>query len=251
MYTNQNGEALAFGACGTFRLRSIDTSGLAVTVDTQSALGCHGAVTREILYNPRTIPCKLAVIAKDHTGRHSAAGLREHWQEVMRVLAPHIPGTLRVWDEAGRSWDIDCRPAEVPAPTRKPGAWYNFDVSFVADHPFWRDTVPISTTIDAGTFGIYNDQPQEMTMIARVIGPTDSVRIACGAKRMFINQSIPEGQTLIIDTGRQQITLNGVNASYKLSIDSEYIRLPPGDNTVEVACNQPVELEFYRNYVGV
>ncbi len=251
IYTGPQGRSIEFGPCGTYRLRSIDTSGLGAAADTARALGTHGAAAGEILYNQRTIPCRLALVGKDEHGRHSSVQLRQAWQTVLQVMAPHAPGTLQVWDGSGTPYVIRCRPAEVPALTRKLGAWYNFDVDLIADDPFWRELIPEKQTWTGEPLRAYNAETVDMPFIAEITGPADSVKITCAGQTLFVNQNIPEGQTLTIDTDRRRVTLDGVYAGHKLSVDSDYIRLPTGPHTIEVECTQPVTFHFIRLYLGV
>ena len=250
LYISPQGRSIEFGPCGIYRLRSIDTSGLGTTSDTVRALNTHGTAAGEILYNQRTIPCRLALVGTD-SGRHSMVRLREAWQTGRRVMAPHVTATLQVWDGSDTPYTIRCRPLEVPTLTRKLGAWYNFDVELIADDPFWREVIPEEQTWTGDPIRIYNEQPMEMPFTATVTGPVDSVEITCGGQRLFVNQSIPEGQTLIIDTDRRRVTLDGAYVGHKLSVDSDYFRLPTGENTLEVTCTQPVTFRFIRLYLGV
>lgn len=251
IYTGPQGQSIEFGPCGTYRLRSIDVNGLGAADDAVRALGMHGASAGEILYNTRTIPCRLALVGKDEQGRHSMEQLRQAWKNVLRTMAPHAPGTLQLWDGSGTPHVIRCRPAEVPVLQHKLGAWYNFDVNLIADDPFWRQLIPETQTWTGAPLNVYNSELLEMPFIAEVTGPADGVKITTAGQKLFINQSIPEGQTLTIDTDRRRITLNGVYAGHMLSVDSEYIRLPAGPHTITVECTRPVTFRFIRLYLGV
>lgn len=251
-----NGQELLFGASPPLLLYSVDANSLGTNRITSRGAGQNGAVTQEVTYNARTIPCTLGFVGLEN-GRYSERALRLLWRDISKILTPHAEGLLTYYT-ALDAYQIRCYPLEFPNYQRLAGASCKFSVDFVADMPFWQSAEENALALSPQT-EIWTESDVETPVTLTIYGPAGNVKITnqTTGKFLRVGQSIGGGQRLEIETGRGQarlITGQAVTyANYKLAINSEYIKLAPGKNQILVESDSPnpVRLQYRNAYLGV
>ena len=128
-YENAVGR-VEFKKTGPVYMSKIDASGAGVEAQSEELIGAPGAVTMGLRARSRVIPASF---------QFADIGYPMDRDFLAAVFSPLMSGTLVLHGELD-DYAIDCRPQEAPSFVRNSGVDYlwDFDVSFIADYPFFR-----------------------------------------------------------------------------------------------------------------
>lgn len=278
-YLNKNtGASISFGNSYPFVLKSIDANSISTTKITSTAIGMDGQHTDSVVYNPRTIICELSFngISGEKYDRQQ---MQLNWQRIADIFAPNTEGVLTYDNDAG-SYQIDCRPLELPNYSKVIGTYCNFKMQFVADYPFWRSVktftqpvqhiegglrYPLKYPISYGTISrlAYIDNKTSSILPIKIFG-----KLTKGAR--FNLQNLTTGKIIKIsnvfannmtsDIDFELDTYTGrVKGGNIFTFDSDFdIALKQGQNIFELSLFLPAEgeppevyIKYNLLYIGV
>lgn len=103
---------------------------------------------------------------------------------------------------------------------------------------------------------VNNTGPEDVYPIIDIYGPTSYPVITnqTTGKYLALDINIADGEVLTIDTRNRIILLGGVNSLYALDLESSWIYLAPGNNTINVATEGGaghVDLRYRVSRLGV
>lgn len=165
-------------------------------------------------------------------GKFSISAAKAFADELRRVFVPGQVGTL-TWTDGAKTRVIDCRTSEFPIIKNVFGCCFAAEFKLIADYPYWQ-----GETHSYAFEGVYP--------ASRSINLTN----ACGIAVPFVFTSthpyialaaystnggvirLTEGNfsgSLMVDTRKCLVTLNGERANHYLSPQSTFFKFPPGD----------------------
>lgn len=105
--------------------------------------------------------------------------------------------------------------------------WLEFTIPFKTANPY---ILGITQKSLSGSGIITNSGNTETPLIIEIYGEITNPVITIGSYVLSYSGTIPAGQTLIVDTEKKTVTLNGENVLYNWS--GGFPKLQPGDNLV-------------------
>lgn len=285
-FTNEYGKSISFGPSPPLFLESIDPNSIGTTADSYRPIGADGQITKEVLYNPRTIIATLSFVGI-REGRYSEAELRSIWLNVGNVLTPHKEGTLTYQNEGG-VYFIKCRPLSMPNFNRAVATFSRFKIEFLADKSFWMSKTafksglgqvekmwqyPYSYPLTYGEWRtdaiIVNDCNVPVPVKIEIQSTAVHIKVTNSSTGEFIqvDKALTSLQKMIIDTEECLVTVETYstdgsltdteNANYLLTVDSTPdMKLQVGENTLIVengvaVSNIPATVTYYKRYLVV
>ena len=271
-YINEFGKSITFGDELPYFLEYIDGSGLGAATEVYKSYGDDGQRKGITTLEARTILCDFIFAF-----RGTAENYRKKWVKICDIFNPKLNGTLFYEDDGG-SYKIGCRPFELPKKITN----QKFSMQFVADSPFWQAKqgfyqklgtvvgglkLPLSFNpkIKLGTWikecTIDNDTSVETPFVITVESVSDYCKIT-NQKGEFIkiDKPIGAGEKLVIDTGNYNVKLYFADGSFiyannKITLDSTYLKLYAGENTLTLDNGQATlataSIEYNKLFVGV
>lgn len=251
---------------GIVALEGVSGVGLP-TVNTQWVEGAgNGAVYRGERVLPRDVDLPLLVVTPDR------AAMRDTMTRLARMLSG--PMTFRFIDHDETSWTLAVRRAGggqmvLGTDTSRDLLQASTVVTLRAGDPFWtsgtaqRATVAgisgrglikdpdgagalkatlsalrLSSSQTLGEFSMRNDGDAAASPVWTISGPGENLVVTSSTGESFSwNGTLVAGDTLVIDTARATVMLNGVSSYNLLGPAPRLWKVPPGTTTAVVALN--------------
>lgn len=215
-------------------LENFDGSSAGATSVTYRPVEFDGRRTVSANLSARTIILPVEFAAKA-AGKYSRAGALAVWDRLMKVFVPLHEGVL-VWSDGVNSRRIKCRVAETPKLTEKLPYLFAASLSLVADYPYWEDISEHSVAVAAGsTVTINNACGLAVPICIDVPAGGSQPLIFSRTAGHGIGFNIAPTKNCVVDTKECTVTLSdGTLANHLLGVNSEYFRLLPGDNEIQV-----------------
>ena len=204
----------------------------------------------------RTIVVPVQFTAVEN-GRYSRKGALAVWERLLRTFVPLHEGWL-VWSDGTNSRRIKCRLSETPQLTQVLPFLFSASFSLVADFPYWEDCTEHSLTVTASAASVTVSNPCGLEVPFSVDIPSGGsqplIYSRTADKRISFAVSPPGGCT--VDTRECTVTLSdGTLANHLLTVDSEFFRLLPGDNDIQIlgtgSSSDSAAIRWRDLYMGV
>lgn len=170
-------------------------------------------------------------------GKRSRAGALAVWEQLLKVFVPLHEGWL-VWTDGTNSRRIKCRTVETPKLTQILPWLFSASFSLVADYPYWEDCAEKSVTVtySMSSVNVENTCGLEVPFCVDISGGGSSQPyIYSRTADKYIVFAIAPGSACTVDTRECTVTLaDGTLANHLLSVESEFFRLLPGSNQIQV-----------------
>lgn len=215
-------------------LENFDGSSAGASAVTYRPVEFDGQRTVSANLSARTIILPVEFTAKS-AGKYSRRGALAVWSKLMQVFVPLHDGIL-TWTDGTNSRRIKCRTAEVPKLTEKLPYLFAASFSLVADYPYWEDISEHSVAVTAGTaVTINNACGLSVPLCIDVPAGGSAPLIFSRTAGYGIAFNTAPTKKCVVDTKECTVTLSdGTLANHLLAVDSEYFRLLPGDNVIQV-----------------
>ena len=259
-YTNSaNGLSMEFSSDSRtmhLDLRNFDGCSVGASAVTYKPVGIDGEKLITGTLNSRTIilPVEFTAISG---GKYSRAGALGIWEQLLRTFIPLNDGWL-VWTDGTRSRRIKCRTAETPKLTQVLPFLFSAQISLIADYPYWESTEEHSVSVAASASAVTVDNTCGIAVPLCIDVPSG------GSQPLIYNRtagcglsfSIAPEQDCTVDTRECTVTLDdGSFANHLLSADSEFFRLLPGENVIQVlgtgSGSDTAKIRWRDLYMGV
>lgn len=197
----------------------------------------------------RTVEVSVNFGGKEN-GRFSRKAALARWEEIQRVFVPGQYGKL-TWTDGENSRFIRCRTSETPAISEILPFLFGAKFELVADLPLWFDTVENEMGFVSGQNIINN--PCGLTV-------PFCLDIPAGAGVFILNnltsgkllKMLNTGESYTIDTAACTVTTSGGElVNNRLSVDSEFFGLVPGDNTFMASGSGTFYIRWRKAYMGI
>lgn len=226
-------------------LESIDATSLSGNFAVSTLARSVGQVTDYRTVGSRTIICNCAVWVTDGD---------QILDEIIALFNPLRTGTLTITTDSGE-YEIDCYPQAVPQIKNDDNRKdiYRFEVDFVCDYPFFRESHNVKKNLNAGTTKIYSDSvidtPVEIAIPAR---DTETLFVLANSVGNFALSVLPCSEQITVDTKTfTAVSENGQDISNKIAVASqiEDFKLVYGLNSI--TSSVPFTLCYYNLTLGV
>jgi hypothetical protein len=237
-------------------LKQFDGASVGASAVVYSPVEFDGQKTISANLNARTIvlPVEFSAVVD---GKRSRAGAIAVWEQLLRVFVPLHEGWL-VWSDGTNSRRIKCRTVETPKFTQVLPWLFSASFSLIADYPYWEDVSEqsLEVTASATAVTVNNSCGLEVPFCVDVAGSDNLPFIYNRTTDKGITFAISPGSACVVDTKECTVTLaDGTLANHLLSVESEFFRLLPGDNELQVlslASGSSSAVIRWRNlYMGV
>lgn len=204
----------------------------------------------------RTIVVPVQFTAVEN-GRYSRAGALAVWEKLLRTFVPLHEGWL-VWSDGTNSRRIKCRLSETPLLTEVLPFLFSASFSLVADFPYWEDCTEQTVDVSASASAVAVNNSCGLAVPLCVDVPSG------GSQPLIYNRTtgkgvafaIAPGSDCVVDTRECTVTLSdGTLANHLLTVDSEFFRLAPGENEIQVlgvgSGSNTAKIRWRNLYTGV
>lgn len=205
--------------------------------------------------NARTIVVPVEISARAD-GRFSRAGALAAWEQLLKVFVPLHEGWL-TWTDGTNSRRIKCRTAEVPQLTQTLPFLFSATVSLIADFPYWESLTEhsIAVTASAAAVTVNNTCGLAVPLCVDVPAGGSAPLIYNRTTGCGLSFAIAPEQSCTVDTRECTVTLaDGSYANHLLSVESEFFRLAPGNNELQVlgtGTSNTATIRWKDMYTGV
>lgn len=234
-YTNSvNGLSAEFSSDSPLMhldLKSFDGSSVGAASITYKPVEFDGQRTISTSLSARTISLPVEFTARENNtySRKSALAVRD---KLLRVFAPMDDGWL-VWTDGTNSRRIKCRTAETPQFTEHLPFLFSATFSLVADYPYWESTEEHRIELSSGYHSVTNSCGLAVPVCIDVPSGGSQPAVLLRSTGAGIGFAIAPEQDCIVDTRECTVTYaDGSYASHLLTANSEYFKLPPGENEI-------------------
>lgn len=216
-------------------LKQFDGASAGASAVVYSPVEFDGQKTISANLNARTIvlPVEFSAVAD---GKRSRAGAIAVWEQLLRVFVPLHEGWL-VWSDGTNSRRIKCRTVETPKFTQVLPWLFSASFSLIADYPYWEDVSEQSLEVASSATAVTVDNScgLEVPFCIDVAGSDNLPYIYNRTADKRISFAISPGSACVVDTKECTVTLaDGTLANHLLTVDSEFFRLLPGKNQIQV-----------------
>ena len=228
-YRTEYGESIYFGSDRGFYCESIDTTGTAARISSETIIGADGRITTGANLDGKTIPCSFAFY--DEFG---SALLRD---KIVRMFSPLVNADLEVTGQNG-TYVLSGAPDAVPSVKREPDnpdIW-RWSINFRSDSAYWR-RLPEKNIEITGTGQIITMTNTTGILLPMIIELYDTAyMIRNDTTGIQFTAQTDEGEVTIINTDNGKIVdQNGNNVNYRVSGDVFNFNLIPGNNRIIVS----------------
>ncbi len=258
-YTNSvNGLSMEFSSDSRelhLDLQNFDGSSVSAAAITYKPVDMDGQRFISSSLNARTINLPVEFAAKPD-GKYSRAGALAVWEKLLQVFVPLHEGWL-VWTDGTDSRRIKCRTSETPQLTQKLPFLFSTSVSLIADYPFWESTTEHSLAVaaSAAAVTVKNSSGVAVPLCIDVPAGGSQPLIYNRTAGCGISFAIAPEQSCTVDTRECVVTLaDGSFANHLLNVDSEFFRLLPGNNELQilgVGSSNTAVIRWRDHYMGV
>ena len=190
-------------------------------------------------------------------GKHSRKAALAVWGKLLKVFVPLHDGWL-VWSDGTNSRRIKCRLSETPQISEVLPFLFSASFSLVADFPYWDDCSETSLEVSASasTVTVTNSCGLEVPFCVDIPSGGSQPLIYSRTADKRISFAISPGSGCTVDTRECTVTLSdGTLANNLLTVDSEFFRLSPGANEIQVlgvgSGSNPAVIRWRNLYMGV
>lgn len=271
IYENERGQSIEFSVWSPFFLDNVDgISGLKSSIYTNKGMGQDGSTFLTSSLEHRNIVIQGSILKDKELNR----------EKLLTTINPKLNAKL-TWDNGKEKKHVICRVEQAPVINKniKP----KFQISLIANNPYWLDNLiigeQIATWIGGWKFkfklpfkfktkgetkkNIYNsghvDTPVEVIFKGPAVNP--SIINLTTNEFIKVNRTLTADDTLYITTdfGNKKVEFerNGArtNAFNYIDLDSTFFNLQVGDNLLEYNTDnlepQSVEIKYRNKYLGV
>ncbi len=201
-----------------------------------------------------TLPVEFTAIVD---GKYSRSGALAVWENLLRVFNPLNEGLL-VWTDGKTSRRIKCRAAETPKLTQVLPFLFSASFTLTADFPYWESTEEHSVDVAASAAAVTVNNACGLSVPICVDVPSS------GSMPLIYNRTtgkglafaLEPGSACVVDTKECTVTLSdGSFANHLLTVDSEFFRLAPGENVIQVlgtgSGSNSAKIRWRDYYLGV
>ena len=216
-------------------LKQFDGAGVSASAVTYKPVELDGQKTISTALSARSITLPVQFTAVEG-GSYSRRGALAVWDRLLRVFCPLNEGWL-VWTDGVNSRRIKCRAVETPRLNQVLPYLFSAAFSLTADFSYWEDCTEKRVEVAAGA------QTVTVTNACGLAVPVCIDVPAGGSQPLILNRAAGKGigvdiapnQDCTVDTKECTVTLaDGTLANNLLSVNSEYFRLLPGENEIQV-----------------
>lgn len=213
-----------------------------VEVETSLIPGRAGLFLEDATLGPMVVKIRL-LLALD--GAHTASELAKIRRYLRGWLVPPARGAaLSLPDDPGLEWhDVVCTDS---------GNWDALledgyvDVEFTCYDPIsFGDEVSVAGELSFAVDGTWATWPTiELTADAG-----SSVEVGCGDSLVRVYQEFAGGETVLIDCEELAVTVDGVDKSAYVSVESEFFKFEPGENTISTGNVSDFTVHFTERWL--
>ncbi len=237
-------------------LKNFDGSSAGATAVTYCPVELDGQRTISTNLTARTVVVPVQFTATEN-GKYSRAGALAVWEKLLKVFVPLHEGWL-VWSDGVNFRRIKCRTVETPKLSEILPFLFSASFSLVADSPCWEDCAEQSLEVSAsaGTVTVTNSCGLAVPLCVDVPAGGSQPTIYNRTVGKGVAFAIAPGSGCVVDTRECTVTLaDGTLANHLLTVDSEFFRLAPGDNEIQVlgvgSGSNPAVIRWRNLYMGV
>lgn len=237
-------------------MKNFDGSSAGATAVTYRPVEFDGQRTVSTNLTARTVVVPVQFTATAN-GKYSRAGALAVWEKLLRVFVPLHEGWL-VWTDGVNSRRIKCRTVETPKLSEILPFLFSASFNLAADFPYWEDCAEqeLEVSASASTVTVTNSCGLAVPFCVDIPSGGSQPLIYSRTADKRVSFAISPGSGCVVDTRECTVTLSdGTLANHLLTVDSEFFRLAPGNNEIQVlgvgSGSNPAVIRWRNLYMGV